>query len=222
MVKGIIFDFDDTLVNSQETYWQIFLHVARSLNLPVPKREELAARLKEGLALSEIISKIYPALGREAIANCADKMREASREVMKEFPVTVKPEVREVLGLLRTRGIKIGLVTGRVFPSERMWSELRELGLSGFFDAVVTGSDQPRKPAPDGIIACLAQLDLSAEDVVLVGDAKSDLIAGKRAGVRVIVLNEGSTGGTSGPEQPDMVIDNLAKLMKFMEQEAAA
>jgi phosphoglycolate phosphatase-like HAD superfamily hydrolase len=104
-----------------------------------------------------------------------------------------------------------------------MWAELRELSIAQFFDAVVTGSDQPRKPAPDGIIACLGKLNLAAEDSVIVGDAKADLIAGKKAGVRVIVLSKGGTiGETFAPEQPDTVIDNLTQLVRLLEQEAAA
>ena len=223
MVKGIIFDFDETLVNSLEMYWQVFCCGAKRLNLPVPKREELAALLTEGKGLLEILSQLYPTLDKEAILNCAGKMREASRDVVKEFPITVKPGVKELLSSLKMKGMKIGLVTGRVFPSEQMWAELRGLSLAQFFDAIVTGNDQPRKPAPDGIIACLEKLDLAPEDSVFVGDTKADLIAGKRAGVRVIVLsNGGAVGETFAPEQPDMVIDNLTQLVMFLEQEAAA
>ena len=223
MVKGIIFDFDETLVNSLETYWQVFRCGTQRLNLPAPKREELAALLSEGKGLLEILSQIYPALDKEAILNCAGKMREASGDVVKEFPITVKPGVKEVLELLKMKGMKIGLVTGRVFPSEQMWAELRELSIAQFFDAVVTGSDLPRKPAPDGIIACLEKLNLAPEDSVIVGDTKSDLIAGKKAGVRVIILsNEAAVGEAFAPEQPEMVIDNLTQLVMFLEQEAAA
>ena len=222
MVKGIIFDFDETLVNSLETYWQVFCCGAQRLNLPAPKREELAALLSEGKGLLEILSQIYPALDKEAILNCAGKMREAFTDVVKEFPITIKPGVKEVLSSLKMKGVKIGLVTGRVFSAEQMWAELRGLSIAQFFDAVVTGSDQPRKPAPDGIIACLEKLHLAPEDAVFVGDAKSDLIAGKRAGVRVIILsNGGAVGETFTSESPDMVIDNIAQLVTFLEQEAA-
>ncbi|HEY87497.1 MAG TPA: HAD family hydrolase [Dehalococcoidia bacterium] len=223
MVKGIIFDFDETLVNSLETYWQVFRCGAQRLNLPAPKREELAALLSEGKGLLEILSQIYPALDKEAILNCAGKMREAFTDVVIEFPITIKPEVKGVLSSLKMKGVKIGLVTGRICSSEQMWAELRGLSIAQFFDAVVTGGDQPRKPAPDGIITCLEKLNLAAEDSIIVGDAKSDLIAGKKAGVRVIVLSsEGAVGETFAPEQPDMVIDNLSQLVRFLEQEVAA
>ena len=63
---------------------------------------------------------------------------------------------------------------------------------------------------------------MAPEESVFVGDAKSDLIAGKKAGVRVIVLsNEGAIGETFAFEQPDMVINNLTQLVEFLEQEAA-
>jgi HAD superfamily hydrolase (TIGR01509 family) len=222
MVKGIIFDFDGTLVDSLETYWQVFQRGAQTLNLPVPKREELTAWLNEGGGLLDILSQIYPTLDKEAILNCAEKMREVLSDVVKEFPITIKPGAKEVLGFLKMKGIIIGLVTGRVLTSEQMWTELRELGIAQFFDAIVTGSDQPRKPAPDGIIACLEKMNLTPEDSVIVGDAKSDLIAGKKAGVRVIVLrNEGNIGKKFTNEQPDMVIDNLTQLVSLWKKETA-
>jgi len=222
MVKGIIFDFDETLVNSLETYWQTFQCGAKRLSLPLPKREELATLLSEGKGLLEIISQVYPTLDKEAILNCAGEMREVSSDVVKEFPVTIKLGAKEVLSSLKMRGVKIGLVTGRVFPSEQMWVELRELSIARFFDAIVTGGEQPRKPAPDGIIACLEKLNVAPDDAVFVGDTKADLIAGKKAGVRVIVLgNRGAVVDTSAHEQPDMVIDDLTQLVEFLEREAA-
>jgi HAD superfamily hydrolase (TIGR01509 family) len=144
-------------------------------------------------------------------------MKEASQDVMKEFPITVKPGVKDLLKILKLNGIKIGLVTGRVFPSEQMWEELRDLGIDRFFNVVITGNDQPRKPAPDGIIACLEKLDLAPQDCVIVGDAKADLIAGKRAGVRVIVLNNRENiSGTVASEKPDMIIDDITQLTRFL------
>jgi len=223
MVKGIIFDFDETLVDSLETYWQIFQCGVKKLNLPVPKREELAALLSEGKGLLEILSQVYPALDKEAILNCAEEMREAVNDVVQEFPVTIKPGAKELLRSLKMKGIKIGLVTGRTLLSEQMWAELRELSIAQFFDAVVTGGEQPRKPAPDGIIACLEKLNVTPGDTVFVGDTKADLIAGKKAGVRVIVLsNHGAIFETAVHEQPDMVIDDLTQLVGFLEREAAA
>lgn len=223
MIKGIIFDFDETLVDSLETYWQVFCCVASRLNLLAPKREELASLMGEGGGLLEILSHVYPTLDEAAILKCAGEMKEASRDVINEFPITVKHGVKDVLGLLKMKGIKIGLVTGRVFTSEQMWGELRDLGIGRFFDVVVTGDDQPRKPAPDGIIACLEKLDLASHDCVIVGDAKADLIAGRRAGVRVIVLsNGGSVSETLASEQPDMIIDDITQLAGVLERDAAA
>jgi phosphoglycolate phosphatase len=223
MIKGIIFDFDETLVDSLETYWQVFCYVARRLNLLAPLKEELASLLGEGGGLLEILSQVYPNLDETAILNCAEKMKEASRDVMKEFPITVKLGVKDLLRILKMNGIKIGLVTGRVFPSEQMWKELRDLSIDRFFDAVITGNDQPRKPAPDGIIACLEKLALVPQDCVIVGDAKADLIAGKRAGVRVIVLNNRENiSGILASEKPDMIIDDITQLTRFLQQDAFA
>lgn len=221
MIKGIIFDFDETLVNSLETYWQIFNRGATKLNLPPASKEKLVALLSKGRDLKGIVSEIYPSLDTDAILNCTREMQQAYAEVEREFPITLKPRVKEVLRLLKMKGLKIGLVTGRVVPLEKMWAELDRLGITQFFDAVVTGIEARRKPAPDGVIKCLEELKLPSKDCVLIGDAQADVTAGKEAGVRVIVLSTGvCSGEILDTEQPDMVIDDLTQLGGFLEQEA--
>jgi len=220
MVQGIIFDFDDTLADSLETYWRIFCCGAEKLNLPAPSRQELALLLSEGKPILGIIAEVYPTLDKDTIQTCVGEMRQAASEVAQEFPITLKPEAKAVLGALKSKGLKIGLVTGRVFPSEEMWADLRKFDIARFFDAVVTGHDQPRKPAPEGVLKCLEEMKLTPEDCVFVGDTRADLIAGKKAGVRVIVLSNGAAISQAlATEQPHAIIDNLSQLVGFLEQD---
>ena len=52
------------------------------------------------------------------------------------------------------------------------WLELRRLEIAQFIDAMVTGAEAQRKPAPDGIIKCLEALEQTLKK-----DASSERIS---------------------------------------------
>lgn len=217
MVKGVIFDFDDTLVNSLETYWRLFnCGVTRNSQPPISK-EELSAAISQGKRLEVIVTEVYPHLDEAAVSACLGEMRRAFETVIQEFPITLKPESREVLGSLEEMGLRIGLVTARTEPVATMWAELEKLEIAPFFDSVVTAKEVPRKPAPDGILRCLDELGLKAQDSVFIGDTEVDIRAGQSAGVSVILISNGILDITSfDPALTLGVIDDLRQIMGYL------
>lgn len=63
---------------------------------------------------------------------------------------------------------------------------LNFLGVRDLFDLIVTGDDvENHKPSPDGIIKFIDEFKLSKNEVVMVGDAPSDIIAALSAGIEI-------------------------------------
>jgi len=217
VVKGVIFDFDDTLVDSLESFWQLFnCGVARNGQSPIGK-EALAGAISQGKRLKAIVSETYPHLDETDVATCLREMRDITETVMQEFPVTLKPDAREVLTALKARGLRIGLVTARTATVAEMWTELKKLEIARFFDCVVTGREIPRKPAPDGILHCLNDLGLKARDSVFVGDTEMDIQAGQSAGIGVILLDNGLLDITSFNPPPTLaVVDSLRQMLDYL------
>ncbi|HQJ46496.1 MAG TPA: HAD-IA family hydrolase, partial [Ignavibacteriaceae bacterium] len=59
-------------------------------------------------------------------------------------------------------------------------------GLTKYFDMIVSGDDvEDHKPAPEGIIKFLKKYKLNPSEVLMIGDAPSDIIAAKQAGVEI-------------------------------------
>lgn len=72
----------------------------------------------------------------------------------------------------------------------------------------------PCKPAPDVILRGIEALDADPEDSLMVGDAPSDIVAGKRAGVKTCAVRY----GYGKPEEiaqlePDYWISDLRELL---------
>jgi phosphoglycolate phosphatase len=212
-IKGIIFDLDGTLIDSLETYTRALNRGIEKFNLGPILKEELATFLNKGLGVRSILSELYPFLAKEAIAQCNEEMIKAYLELVEDESVLLRPGVKEVLPQLKEMGLKIGIVTGRMTTGEQKWLELRRLGIEQFIEAIITGADAPRKPAPDGVIRCVNELGLSPEECIFVGDSQVDIISGKAAGTRTIAVCGGVVDEESlASKGPDVLISNLSEL----------
>lgn len=188
-IKGVIFDLDGTLIDSLDAYVKAFNEVVEKYGLKPVSREELAGFLDQALSLSIILLRLYPQLfsDEKLRRKCEDEIRKAYFRLEKHVPPIM--HAAEVLSKLKEMGLKVGVVTARTTRGRVKWLELERLGLAQFIDAMVTGAEVARKPAPDGIIKCLSRLKLKAEECMYVGNGQADLEAGRAALVKTILLN---------------------------------
>lgn len=93
---------------------------------------------------------------------------------------TLLPGARAILEEARAAGRACALVTNK--PRAATLPLLAALAIDGFFGAVWAGGDGALKPAPDGLLAVLAQLDVAAVDGWMIGDGPQDIGAGKAVG----------------------------------------
>lgn len=213
MIKAVIFDLDGTIVDSIDIRWRAFNAGVAAFKLePVPK-EGLMESMNSGARLAEILGDLYPALKAETGSPAID---EIIAEIRKRYPsdssegAGLASGARELFNLLRLREIRIGVVTNRVVPVERILTELGRLRVAHFIDAVVTAAEGRRKPAPDPIIECLNSLELLPEECVFVGDSQADMLAGKAARVRTVAVTTGVAHLPAlAAESPDFIFDSL-------------
>ena len=217
-IKGVIFDLDGTLIDSLGAYTEAFNRGVRIFRLEPVTPEQIARFLDEGLRLSQMLLELFPSVFEEEGKRgaCENEIRRAYVE-LEPKGVVLKPGVKRTLQSLKDRGIKIGIVTGRKSKGERKWLEIRRLTIRRFIDAMVTGAEAPAKPSPDGVIRCIQELGLSAEECLFVGDSRIDVIAGKRAGVRTLAVHSGVAGKELLAEQkPDCILANLDSLSSYL------
>jgi phosphoglycolate phosphatase-like HAD superfamily hydrolase len=63
---------------------------------------------------------------------------------------------------------------------------LKKLGVDHYFDLIVTGDDVTNhKPSPEGILKFVNKFKFRPERVLMIGDSVSDVIASKKAGIKV-------------------------------------
>lgn len=90
----------------------------------------------------------------------------------------VLPGVIDALARLRSLGLELAVVANWDLTLQRL---LAEIGLTDYFRVVVHAAG---KPAPDGLLRALADLDVEASRALHIGDDEVDELAAQAAGMR--------------------------------------
>ena len=129
---------------------------------------------------------------------------------------TAFPGVDSVLGLLKSRGFRLAVLTnsGRAAAS----LSLTKWGLQGFFELVLTRDEiEAMKPRPDGLVKAAKMLGVRPGQAYYIGDSLYDVIAAKEAGVKSVAVATGNyTAERLRSEGADHVISALTELPKVL------
>lgn len=104
--------------------------------------------------------------------------------------------IKEVLATLKSKGVRLAMVTGKGKYSTNI--SLKHFELTHFFEIIETGSPKGARKA-EGIQLILELLsDIKKDEVIYVGDATSDIIASRKAGIPVVAA---AWADTAEPEK---------------------
>ncbi|HNT69269.1 MAG TPA: HAD family hydrolase [Syntrophorhabdaceae bacterium] len=203
--KGAIFDFDGTL-----TELTLDFDLLRAEIEAIALRyvtEDVILSLKNHYIL-EMIDEIERLLdGRNAPFTHEASTRLRDLEVEASKGKDVYPYTRDVLQRLKDRDISIGIITRScidvlrtVFPD-----------IDSYTDSIVTREDTKYvKPNPLHVIEVLRRFRLEPDDVVMVGDHPTDIIAGKALGMRTVgVLTGRTTRGSFENVQATFIFNDI-------------
>ena len=160
-VDNVIFDMDGTL-----TY----------LNLPFDEIRK-ALRIKERFIL-------------ESILKLKGRKREEKFKILKRFEIEaartakINDGVVDVMDFLEKKGITKGVVTRNCLESVKIFS--KRFGIT--FDYIVSRESTLPKPSPLPMVRAILEANSTPDKSISVGDFKFDLIAGKLARTRTVLL----------------------------------
>jgi pyrophosphatase PpaX len=207
-IRGVLFDWDGTLLNSYEADTAAYLAMFRKMGIPWGIEE-----LKR--CYSPNWYRVYRAakLPRSRW-NDADQ---AWREQYANHKPKLLTGARSVLARLQVRH-ELGLVTSG--DRDRVLRQLREFRLMELFAARVCSGDTLRKkPHPEPLQLALREMQLDATSCVYVGDAPEDLEMARRAGVRAIaVLGPFPTEKRLRAAKPEFLLESIEELPDALER----
>lgn len=211
-INGVIFDLDGTLINSLDAYSMAFNKVAEQFRLLPLNIREMTDFLNQFVSLDQLLQIRYPQSTAEDRVSFMQEMRKEFIALSKEH-ITLQPYAREILGELKSKGMKIGIATGRMSVGDSKWRELRNLQIDSLIDRVVTAGETKPKPDPAALVACALELGLPLAECIFVGDSRADIIAARRAGIPVIAISTGVASRQElASENPHYIIESLSML----------
>lgn len=123
--------------------------------------------------------------------------------------------VYPLIKLLARKQCRLGIVTRNTKVFAQLSLSVLQLS-SHFADEAIIGRDEaPPKPEPHGIQTLIAQWGASAEDVMMVGDYKYDLLAGRAAGCRTVHVSDNDE--LQWPSLTDYRFNSLSELSELLE-----
>jgi phosphoglycolate phosphatase len=201
-----LFDIDGTLLDSAEDICGAIQQVLAGKECQPVTFEFLQGYI--GLHLVEVFGDVLPHYSPTQIDELIQEYR-ALYPARGHKLTTVYPGVMETLPALR--GLKSTASTKGTNGSRAV---LEHFGLLPYFDHVQGTDGFPCKPAPDVILNALAALGAQPSDCLMIGDAPSDMIAGKRAGVRTCAVRYGyGKPDEVARYEPDYWVGDLRELI---------
>ena len=209
MINTILFDYDGTLMDTNEVVLQSWQHTFRTLRGHEEDPEKIYKTFGEPLVMT--LQNTFPEV---PVEKSLDVYRTFQREVFTDF-VEVFPGMLELLGELKARGYKMGLVTSRT--KDTTWAGLEHYDMAKYFDVVITAGDTDKhKPDPAPILITLERIGSAPEEAIMVGDTMFDLLCARNAGVKSVMVDWSITMTDAEKSQADYIIKSAADLLDYL------
>lgn len=207
--KAIVFDWDGTLMNSVNKIVETMQSSAKHLGLPVPEFNQ--AKEVIGISLLPALQKLFN-IEDEKLAM---KLFHTYKEHFKDHTQICSPLFNGALELLETlkqRGYILAVATGKARQGlDHNW---RHSNTKHFFSASKTADDAQSKPSPDMLQQILSELNLSADQVLMVGDTTYDMAMAESINMDRIGVSFGvHSADRLQKHNPMAVIDSLDELL---------
>ncbi len=179
---AVLFDFDQTLVQSRELIWESFRQVFAK-HLP----EHPFGKEEKEYVIGPTLEESFVHFGfREDPKELAKEYREVHKSLQER--IKASPNALELLRKLKEEGYQTGVVTTKYHES--IDAGMPYLGFGEYLDVIVAGEDVKKfKPDPEGIFQAIEKLKGSRDNMVYVGDVAQDVQTGINAGAFTIGYN---------------------------------
>lgn len=207
-INTVLFDFDGTLIDTNELIYQSFVHTFDQYGYEFTKDEILQFN---GPPLQDTFTNLNPQLAEEMIQTYRDHNAKHHDEYVSLFP-----NVRETLDTLQQHGFKLAIVSAKIRTGVEQGMEITDL--TSYFDTIITIDDVTNpKPHPESVQKALENLHADPEQAIMIGDNYHDIKSGNQAGTKTAGV-AWSVKGEAYLQQfnPTYMLNDMTDLLKII------
>ena len=180
--KAILFDLDGTLAQTMEFHYDAWRKSMLHYDIDLAPEDYYPL---EGTNLFELAKKLF-ALYK--LNGCDEKELVNNKEkyYLDTNTFVLYPGVVELLNVIKSNNIKLGLVTARLRNSLNSTAPLEFLKI---FDSIITGNDTNEgKPSPQPFLKAAKKLGAMPEDCIAVENAPLGVASARNAKIYCIAI----------------------------------
>ncbi|MCF6157485.1 MAG: HAD family hydrolase [wastewater metagenome] len=188
MIQGIIFDMDGTLTKPKADFAAIEREIGARTGFIIDYAER--SNPEERKRALDILERYEAQAAQESELN---------------------EGVEEILEFISKKQLKKAILTRNSRKSVE--TVLRKHSL--YFEFIVSRDDARPKPAPDPIFLLSKKMNIRTDHLLMVGDYKHDILCGKSAGTKTVLLCY--NGYKETEVIPDFEISNIKEIIGIIE-----
>ncbi|QRG68876.1 HAD-IA family hydrolase [Brevibacillus choshinensis] len=205
MIKGIVFDFDGLILDTETVWYHSFREALEQYRLELTLETFASFVGTHGAAFDQHLMKV--AGNQQKMEDIKRIANEIHQDKIRS--VQAREGVRDYLEAAVDLGLRIGLASS----SSREWVErfLRQLQLLSYFEVIKTADDVVRvKPDPELYVQAVHALRLQSDEVLAFEDSAAGAKAAKAAGLHCVIV--------PNPVTMDLIFENYDLRIESMAQ----
>ncbi len=232
-IKGIIFDFDNTLINSSKTIDDANKLILNKMQedfktMDLKKFEDIRKKVQKKFDSLDPTKRykrlFYELFAEESGLNIDTKKIDTYSEIFESHLINrmeFTEGVEEVLEGLKKMNLRIGILTGEgLYPGLKKRT-LDKFDYNGKFDVKIIARDSipENKHDPNAFKKTAAMLKLKTDEVLFIGDTPEiDIDNAKAAGMKTVLFDKyNEEKRKNSKNKPDLIIEDLQDIYKILD-----
>ncbi|GCF93364.1 haloacid dehalogenase [Enterococcus florum] len=215
-IKGVIFDMDGLIFDTEAIYYKVQQETADRLGIPFSKEIYLEYI---GVADEEVFVDLherYASHGKELVQQFIDESWGETHRIFKAGEVELKPGALELLQFLEENQIPRIVASSNVRPIIEVLLEHAQI--RDKFQGIVSAEDvQLAKPDPEIFMIARERLGTEAEETLVLEDAHHGVMAAVGAAIPVIMVPDLIPPSEELKEKTEAVFTSLHDVIDYIQ-----
>lgn len=186
MLKGVLFDFDGVVVQSEKLHKRTFLELLKPYGVEISEERWYSEFAGTGSKhIFEVLTAEYGI--KEDVDVLVVRRKKNYEDAVRNGELKETPGIEEFLRKLKQKKMKTAIVSGS--HRSNVQAALDFFHLAKYFDLIVAGDElEKRKPDPEPYLYAARKLGLKPEECMVLEDSLAGAKSAMTAGMHLVMV----------------------------------